>query len=295
MAYRICGKRERRCHTRFEEYLKQQVRVSAFIKGAPGDGKTYLAATASSIWEVFYIDVEGGLFSAAPVVQSDHLEVEYIQEPDAKRFFQKVGDAISKAEGLVAQKKINCIVFDSLTELAGKMEGDYAQQSANGKVEFGEWYQLLDRLKRMVRRLKDIPCNVIVTAITKPRGAEASEKIFEPILPGNAAATIPSFFDVVGLMRKVTEKGKSKYVFSTSGPSLYQVRDRYRALDADEPVADDAPWRVWEKLQKAVENMSGVKDLLVTTDPQVDIPPTEPAAPAATPEPVAAGGSKKKK
>ncbi len=266
------------------------MRVSAFIKGAPGDGKTFLAAATSAIWETYYIDVEGGLFSAAPAVHSDHLEVDYIQEPDSKQFFIKVGDALSKAEGLVQQKKINCIVFDSLTELAGRMEADYAQQSANGKVEFGEWYQLLDRLRRMVRRLKDIPCHVIVTAITKPQGGEGT-KIFEPILPGQSSSVIPSFFDVVGLMRKVSNKGKQSYVFSSGGPALYQVRDRYRALAADEPVTEEEPWRVWEKLAAGVEKLSGKKDpVLIPVEEQTETP-----APAQTSEPATAekGGKRK--
>jgi hypothetical protein len=226
--------------------------VKVFLKGPSGGGKTYLAAQATHLWRTLYIDVEGGLFSAFKAIKKENIEVRLVREPDPKDFFEKLGDAVCEAES----GKYECVVVDSLTEIAGRMEDDYAAKSSTGKVEFGSWYELQERLRRMCRRLKDLNCNVIVTNLTKPVGDKA-ETQFEPVFPGQSATVIPSFFDTTGLVRKMTGKTSSNYVLTTDGPAIYQVRDRYGALQAEETIDEKSPLKIWKKLQDGISSMSG--------------------------------------
>lgn len=238
---------------KFDEYLSQWAYVKAFLKGPTGSGKTFLAASATQIWRTLYIDVEGGLFSAFPTVRKENVEVRLIRESDAGEFFGRLADAVAEAES----GKYEAIVLDSLTEVAGRMEDDYAAKSATGKVEFGDWFDMLGRLKRLCRRLRDCACHTIVTSLTKPTGKDEGTTIFEPALSGQAASIVPSMFDTVGLCRKMTAKGQSSYVFTTDGPSIYQVRDRYRALAPDEVVTESNKGRIWAKLEEGIRRMSG--------------------------------------
>lgn len=237
----------------WDTYLKQWAFVKAFVKGPTGSGKTFVAASATHQWRTLYIDVEGGLFSAFPTVKKENIEVRLIRESEAPDFFARLAEAVGEAES----GKYQCVVLDSLTEIAGRMEDDYAQKSSTGKVEFGDWFDMLGRIKRLCRRLRDCRCHTIVTSLTKPTGKDEGTAIFEPALSGQAAAIVPSMFDTVGLCRKVTIKGVSNYVFTTDGPSIYQVRDRYRALSADETVSEKAGGKIWQKLEDGILKMTG--------------------------------------
>lgn len=236
----------------FDTYLSQWTFLKTFVKGPPGSGKTFFAAQMTHLWRTLYIDVEGGLFSAFPTVKRDNIEVRLIREPEPKEFFEKLGDAVGEAES----GKYEAVVVDSLTEISGRMEDDYAQKSASGKLEFGAWYELQERLRRMCRRLKDLNCHVCVTSLTKPQGGDKAEAAFEPVFPGQSATVIPSFFDTVGLMRKSSTKTGSEFVFTTDGPAIYQVRDRYRALRPEERVSEKDPLAVWKKLKDGIVAMA---------------------------------------
>lgn len=235
----------------FDDYLRKWSFVKALVKGPPGSGKTCLAAGAAHIWKTLYIDVEGGLFSACPEIKRENVEVFHIQEAEAKDFFAHLGSAVEEAES----GKYECVVLDSFAEVAGRMEDDYAQKSASGKLEFGEWSELLSRIKRLCRRLRDCACHTIVTCLTKPTGDEGAGKIFELAIPGQSAAIVPSMFDTIGLMRKVSVNRKSQYLFTTDGPSVFQVRDRYRSLEPDEVVKEGEAWKVWKKIMDEVAGM----------------------------------------
>lgn len=237
----------------FDTYLSQWTFLKTFLKGPPGCGKTFAAAQMTHLWRTLYIDVEGGLFSAFPVVKRENIEVRLIREPEPKDFFERLGDAICEAES----GKYEAVVVDSLTEISGRMEDDYAQKSSSGKLEFGAWYELQERLRRMCRRLKDLNAHVCVTSLTKPQGGDKADAAFEPVFPGQSATVIPSFFDTVALMRKMTSKSGSEFILTTDGPAIYQVRDRYRALAPEEKILEKDPGRVWAKLRDGIVKMAG--------------------------------------
>lgn len=236
----------------FGDYLRKWTYVKALIKGPPGSGKTCLAAGVGHLWKTLYIDVEGGLFSACPEINRENTEVYHIREQKAEDFFAHLAQAIEEAES----RKYECVVLDSFTEVASRMEDDYAQKSASGKLEFGDWSDMLWRIKRFCRRLRDCACHVVVTCLTKPTGEESAGKIYELAIAGQSAAIVPSMFDTIGLMRKIISQKRAQYVFTTDGPMVYQVRDRYRSLDPDEVVEEGAAWKVWKKLADGISKVA---------------------------------------
>lgn len=233
------------------DYLSKYATVSALLKGPPGSGKTFLAASASRLWRTLFIDVEGGIASALPVVKRENLVVRIIRESDPQSFFDRLAEAVAEAES----GSYECVVLDSITEVAGRMEDDYSAQSRTGKIEFGDWFVLIERIKRLARRLRDLGCNKIVTAITKPTGKEEATTIFEPILPGNASAIVPSYFDIIGLMRKGSGKATGQYTLAVDGPSFFQVRDRTRSLKGEEIVEEASPERIWRKAAEGIRSL----------------------------------------
>jgi hypothetical protein len=234
------------------EFMALYARVKAFVKGPSGGGKTYLAASASRLWKTFFIDVEGGLISAfsAKVCNPENLTPRLVRQREAVDFFADLGDAVAEAQS----GKHECVVVDSLTEIAGRMEDEYAALK-EGTVDIQHWFKLVDRVKRLSRRLRDLPCHTIVTALTKPTGKDEGKGLFEPVLPGTTAAVVPSFFDVTGLMRRGSGK-KTNFEFVTDGPSLFAVRDRWNALRGSEDISKNTPHALWEKLWNGIQSHS---------------------------------------
>lgn len=239
----------------FRDYLKTKTFMKAFVKGPPGSGKTFLASAASQVWKTLYIDVEGGLSSGSRVADYEKIEVFPImgeEMEDPNKFFDALAEAMAEAES----GNYECVVLDSFTEISGRIEDDYAAKSASGRLEFGDWSVLLHRVRRLAHRLRNLSCHTIVTSLTKPTGKEDASAIFEPAISGQGAAVVPSFFETVGLMRKVMEKKELHYYFTTDGPSIYQVRDRFRVLAPDERVTEGEAYKVWEKLSLGVQSVA---------------------------------------
>lgn len=235
----------------FDDYLRGQVRIKAFIKGPPGCGKTVLAAGITHLGRTLYVDVEGGVMSAVPVVNRQNIVLRVIKQPDNKMFFEKLGEVMGEA----MSGEYDAVVIDSLTEIAGRMEDEYATaQGKGGEVGIKDWFLLTDRVKRLSRTLRDLPCHTVVCALTKPTGREEANAIFEPILPGQTSAIVPSFFDIVGLLRKGSGKAGDKFFFSTMGPSVFQVRDRTHTLAGEEEI--DNPARIWKKILEGLAHLS---------------------------------------
>jgi len=252
------------------EYLSQHTFVKAFVKGPSGEGKTVLAAQVTHLWNTLYIDAEGGVVSAIPFMKRENVTVRIIREQDAGAFFLRLQEAMDEVD----TGQYECVVVDSLTEIASRMEDEYA---IKGETGFDKWSGLLERMKRFSRRLRDMNCHVVATGITKPIGREDAGSVYEPAISGQAAAFVPSYFDVVGLMRKRSTKSMTEYYFTTSGPSVYQVRDRWRALAPEERVDEAKPGEVWKKL------WAGIQKVAQAGAPALPAPAPAPA-PAAPPQ-----------
>ena len=179
------------------------------------------------------------------VVVSRSITVRLIKEPTAELFFNKLGACMGEA----MSGEYEAVVVDSISEISGRMEDEYASKG-DGKLELQDWFKMTDRVKKFSRMLRDLPCHTIVTALTKPTGKEDASAIFEPCLPGQTAAIVPGFFDLVGLIRKGAAKN---YLLATDGPSIYQVKDRSHALIAEEPISSTEPHKIWEKLSAKIK------------------------------------------
>lgn len=232
-----------------EDYLKQNCYAKVLIKGESGIGKTVLAAQATQLWRTLYIDTDGGIKSALKrSVDRKNLDIRIMKFPDHQVFLDRLGDCIGEAEA----GNFECVVVDHITEIASRI---YEQLTAQDLDGFEKYRKLMERMMRFARILRDLPCHTIAAGHTKQRGKEDSSSIFELAIDGQSSGLIPGFFDVIGLVLKRTEKGgKSRYVFATQGPSLYQVRDRWRALAAEEEIDEGKPGAIWTKLQKGMEN-----------------------------------------
>lgn len=235
------------------DLLKNHTYLKVFLKGQPGTGKTFLAASISKLFKTIFIDVEGGILSARKVMDTD-MEIRLIREPDNKVFFDKLGYAMGEA----LSGKYEAIVVDSITEISGRMEAELAK--GDGKLTIQDRGSITYRIKELGRKLRDAQAHVIVNALLKPMYREDDTDVYECALSGQSAVFVPSYFDTLALMRKVRvgagKSAKTSHLFTTDGPSIYNVRDRNNLLEGSEPVDSERPERLWEKMIKGIRGIS---------------------------------------
>jgi hypothetical protein len=126
------------------------------------------------------------------------------------------------------------VVVDSLTEL---QKLDFAEIQAiatrdNDKedpdvLSQRGWGKTLAHMRKICRAYKDLPCNVIFTALAvKVVDKGTGEVSIWPSLQGKALTEIPAFFDVVAYLDTIIEKGKIERRLICSGDPMYKSKDR---------------------------------------------------------------------
>ena len=238
----------------YGSYLSQYATINAIVKGPPGSGKTCFAASVSRLGKTFWIDAEGGLISARKFVDPKNLEIRDVRDQDPAKFFENLSGALGD---FMAGKDFEFLVLDSFVEVVGRMEDEYAKAPGD-KSKGKDWYALMDRVRHFARVLRDLRCSKIITCLTRISADEEHNKtIYDPLLSGTAAGLIPSMFDIVGYMQRVSiPKGGEEYQFVSQGPSLFKVRDRTGTLSPTEKVTEKEAHKVWEKVRTGLKVLS---------------------------------------
>lgn len=188
--------------------------LNLLIYGDPGVGKTTLAGTASDVVDtspLLLIDIEGGVTTLRHKQTVDVVQVRSMAE------LERI--VVALQNDLHAYYKTICL--DSLTELQkldmkAVMELEYNKNP--DKVDKlvptqRAWGKSGERVRLIVRALRDLPCHTIMTALAtydyeQRKDASPILRQISPSLPGKLKAEIPGFFDIVGYMQAVNERGE---------------------------------------------------------------------------------------
>lgn len=174
--------------------------LKMLIYGQSGVGKTRLAASAADVKDlspVLFVDAEAGTMS---IRERKDLEVFRMSDYAALQKF------VAYMRGDVGSK-YKTVVIDSLTDVGRvvirQCVVDARQMNSNHDREIPEmrdWGRYTERMKIIIRALRDAPVNVILTALIRDQKDELSGKIsYSPALQGAAASTdAMAYVDLVG-------------------------------------------------------------------------------------------------
>lgn len=211
--------------------------LNLLIYGEPGAGKTYLSATAQDSEEtspILFLDVEGGV-----VTIRKRRDVDVIQIRSMKKL-ESIFEELDK-EGETLYYKT--VIIDSISELQKLdmrtvMEKEYNRNPDKIDKDVATmraWGISGERMRRIIRGFRDLPCNVIITALmAQEKDEQTNITEYFPSLPGKLRGEVPGFFDIVGLLqadaKKVSGQDIIERTLQTAKTRKVVAKDRTGAL-----------------------------------------------------------------
>lgn len=210
--------------------------MNILVYGNQGVGKTFLAGTAQDhpdMKDVLVLSIEGGLMTLgsrgdiAAIDISSMGELEEImlalknKEPGWDKYKTLVVDSITELQTLNLEQ----IVINSLSSKPNKTRDDIYQE---------DYGKSTTQLKRVLRTLRDLPINVIYTALPKQIRANGSERVtsVEPSLTSKLGQSLMGYMDFVWYMYKqdiVNDEGVvvgEKRFLLTRESGVYKAKTR---------------------------------------------------------------------
>ena len=204
--------------------------LNLLIYGDPGSGKTYLCGTAQDHKKtapILFFDVEGG---TTTLRHRSDISVVRVKS------YADLWNPLSELSQL-DKIPFNTIIVDSLTELqkvdmAGLMRQVKSRDADRDEdvPSLREWGKSGNRIRAVVRRLRDLPCNTIMTALAKTDRDTDGTVSTKPDLPGKLAADVPGFIDVVGYLYTDIEEKEVIRKLLCQPTRRYMAKDRTSSL-----------------------------------------------------------------
>lgn len=204
--------------------------INMLVYGEPGCGKTVLAGSASKVEEmspVVLIDIEGGTMS----LNDFYPDVEVLRVKTWKDL-QLVYDALYKGEG-----GYKTVILDSLTEAQKLSMADIMKQARREDPSIDpdvpgirHWGKNIEQTRRMVRGYRDLPMNVIFTALAESDKDNRGKTVYRPMLSGKVKGEIPGFMDIVMFMYVKMSGDNVKRLLLTGSTDAAMAKDRSNRL-----------------------------------------------------------------
>lgn len=215
--------------------------INLLIYGEPGAGKTFFCSTAQDSEDtkpILFIDVEGGVLTLRKRPDIDVKSVRSIKEVetihnevfrDPSYYRTVIIDSLSELQKL--DMRTVMLEEKEKSQNPDRIDIDVPTQKAWGKS--GE------RVRRITRAFRDLPCNTIMTTLLATeyeeddKGKEDKQKIrlFYPLLPGKLRGEIPGYFDIVGFLQAdATKDGVITRTLQVAKTKRVVAKDRTSSL-----------------------------------------------------------------
>lgn len=253
--------------------------VKALIVGPPGSGKTL----TSSTWKKpLLASAEGGLMSIAD------RNIPYIDIRRSEDLFQLKLLMEDEAD---VQKKVlgfapETFVVDTIDEIQKLLVRERLEETKKDSMEIRDWGWLGETMRAIVRGLRNLPMNVLMTCHVKETKDEGTGRVFfVPALQGAMGDEIPAYVDLAVLLKSTTNTvvednktvRKVNRVLQTYPDANHPwIKDRSGKLPAEFVINfDDDYQRLFDTIYGEVDKIPEGKNPIVvqTTKPEPEPEP----------------------
>ena len=257
------------------------------IAGESARGKTSAVVQALGTG-AFWICLERGALAVAKnaAVNPSLAVPDFVECLDTDKPFEEVKAVILKIMPLIREGKYYAVVMDTLSTWADR---EMARIHRNGITEsYGrDTGKLKERITELMSLLMQVNCVFIALAHGRDyANIDGKAMPGGALLPGRAAASVPSLFDEVFHMRIArTFDGKPYRAFYADDMNdQYRTKDRYGVNQGEQPADLKRCLREILRLQKTAPVVGGAGPapmILPAVTPTPSAPaPAAPAAPA---------------
>lgn len=201
--------------------------LKMLIYGQSGIGKTRLAASADDVkalQPVLFVDAEAGTMSIR-----ERKDLKVFRMDDYASLQRFIGFMRSGVE-----KEYKTVIVDSLTDIGRTvlrqcvLDARKANSNHDPEIpELRDWGRYTERMKIVIRALRDAPVNVILTSLVREDKDELTGKIgYKPALQGQAASMdAVAYMDVIGYFSPIGG-GKSTPTLHFDTNASFVAKDR---------------------------------------------------------------------
>lgn len=227
----IPAKREEERMSTWTQPTPDQTTVKVLLYGKSGMGKTRAAGTINrdpKNVDTLVLNTEGGGW------QTIKQQLGYTPFVVDVQKWADMEEAVRQLE--VEPGPINNVILDSVTELAIVALDDIVGNRQPRIQDFGT---LSKRLQGILRRLRDLPMNVIITALSGDVKRDDIVVGEEPAIMGGTKNVLPALVDAVIYVCGVEDaKGRTQYMAQTVPAKGRIAKVRGAAMPAVVPTDD---------------------------------------------------------
>jgi hypothetical protein len=249
---------------RLERVHEIEPNFNMLLYGRSGVGKTWLAGSAFDVPEmkrVLYIDVEGGTLT----LRKDFPQIDVARVKTWKDVQAIYDELYAGGHGF------STVILDSLTEIQ-KFNMDQIMVQLLEKADerdmdvpsLREWGKNLEQIRRFVRAFRDLPINVIFTALEREDKDRKGRPIKLPSLSGKMAGEVAAFLDIVLYYNMKEIDGEQRRLLQSAATESTIAKDRSGKLP---PVVVDP---TMEMLYDYIIRQTKAPMLTVLTQDDID-------------------------
>ena len=175
--------------------------LKILVYGNSGTGKTFLAATAP---KPLFVLTER---QAIPSISASNPEALIYICNDANDLREVIRQA---RDGKIEGQEFETLVIDSLTEAQRLLKDEIASKSRRPDFTLQDWGRLAEKMRQLVRALRDLPCTVVCTALLEDMSEENSgvRHIFPLFYGKKTKSEIAQWFTIIGCLYRRDIKGE---------------------------------------------------------------------------------------
>jgi len=213
--------------------------IKVLLFGYSGAGKSYAGATAPK--PAILLTERNGLQS----IRSSNPDAAFVYAPT----INEVRDVLKAAHnGTLRKQGFETLVIDSLTEVQRLIMDDIvAKQPQGAKWTFDEWREMTDRMRKLMRLIRNIDMHVVAIALAERSTNENGDNLHvTPSFQGKKLADeVSQYFNAVGysFSRNATDPDGNPvthYRVMFTGSSGYTVKGCHPLVGVVEP--DVSEW-----------------------------------------------------